>query len=129
MGAGGTGTVVEIAADAVPVVVTVLMLTGMDMGVRMDRSVRMDVGVRMGAGQSSLIVVMRMVGPMLVPVAMHGTVGMNMKVVMGMQRIPLDPRFTNTATANRTHAQLLKAGLGIKISGSGSPRSKRPGFP
>ena len=109
MGAGRTGTVIQIAGDAVFVMMvfmTVFMdvFALMDMGMAMLAAVGMVMCVRMDTGQR-LPVGVGMIVILAMGVAMHRAVVVNMRMFVRILRRPaLDLHFTRAATANCAHA-------------------------
>jgi hypothetical protein len=115
MGAGRTGTVIQIAGDAVFVVMVLMtlfmdvlmgMFALMDMGMAMLAAVGMAMGVRMDAGQRLPATVgVGMIVIVAMGVAMHRAVLVNMRMfVRTLRRPALDLHFTRAATANCAHA-------------------------
>jgi hypothetical protein len=115
MSAGRTGTVIQIAGDAmfvVMVLMTVFMgvlmgvFTLMDMGMAVLAAVGVTMGMRMDAGQRLPAAVrMRMIVIVAMGVAMHRAVLVNMRMfVRTLRRPALDLHFTRAATANCAHA-------------------------
>jgi hypothetical protein len=115
MGAGRTSPVIQIASDAMFVVMVFMtvvmsmlmrMFALMEMGVTVFAAVGMVMGVRMGAGQRLFAAVdVRMIMIVAMDVAMHRAVLVNMRVFVRTVRRPaLDLHFTRTATANCAHA-------------------------
>lgn len=115
MGAGRTGTVIQIAGNAVFVVmvfVTVLMVVLMcvfalmDMGMAVLAAVCMMMDMHMGTGQYLPVIVdMGMIVVVAMGVTMHRAVLVNMRMLVRTLRRPaLDLHFTRAATANCAHA-------------------------
>jgi hypothetical protein len=111
MGAGRAGAVIQIAGDAMFVVVAFLavlmgMLALMNMGMTVLAAIGMVMAVRMDAGQRlPAFVGVRMSVIVAMGVAMHRAVLMNMRVfVRTLRRPALDLHFTRAATANCAHA-------------------------
>jgi hypothetical protein len=124
MSAGRTGTVIQIAGDAmfvVMVLMTVFMgvlmdvFTLMDMCMAVLAAVGVMVGMRMDAGQH-LPAAVRMIMIVAMGVAMHRAVLVNMRVfVRTLRRPALDLHFTRAATANCTHA-ILSYSISISLT-------------
>jgi hypothetical protein len=112
MGAGRTGTVIQIAGDAMFVAmvafVAVLMdvFALMDMGMAVLAAVGVMMAVRMDAGEHLPAAVgVRMIVIVAMGVVMHRAVLVNMSVFVRTRRRPaLDLHFTRAATANCAHA-------------------------
>jgi hypothetical protein len=115
MGAGRTGTVIQIAGDAVFVVMVLMtlfmgVLMGMsalmDMGMAMLAAIGMAMGVCMDPGQRLPATVgVCMIVIVAMGVAMHRAVLVNMRMfVRTLRRPALDLHFTRAATANCAHA-------------------------
>jgi hypothetical protein len=112
MGAGRAGAVIQIAGDAMFVVmvafVAVLMgmLALMNMGMTVFAAIGMVMAVRMDAGQRLPAAVgVRMIVIVAMGVVMHRAVIVNMSVfVRTRRRSTLDLHFTLATTANCAHA-------------------------
>jgi hypothetical protein len=108
MGAGRAGTVIQVAGDAMFVMmvfVCVPMRVFAVMSVRMAvlAAIGMAMGVRMNA-KRRLAVLMRVLVTLLIGVCMHRAILVNVRVLMRtLPHFTLDLRFSNSATANRTH--------------------------
>jgi hypothetical protein len=111
MGAGRAGTVVEIAGDAVFVVMMLVAMAvgvfaGMDVVVAVFAAVAVVMAVGMRADWSGGVAVgvfVFVVMPVIVRMGMHRAVLMDVRVFM----LPFDLRFPRAAAANCTHIRLL----------------------
>jgi hypothetical protein len=111
MGAGRTGPVIQIASDAVFVVmvfmaVLMCVFSLMDVGMAVLAAIGMVMSVRMGTGHRLTATVgVRMIVTVAMGVAMHRTVLVNVRMfVRTLRRPALDLHFTRAATANCAHA-------------------------